>query len=215
MIPGLGEVAFASGAVGLLSGLLWLLRRERRRTSDSRLARFWSSAIGRGIFRIATLGMKRVAAAAGRPTELALGSAADALFDELPKETRRALAALPATVRGLEGHAQRIRARIESLDQVLGEARQSPRAGSAAAGHRAALVVDLQSAREAAQRRLGEVVAALETIRLDLLRLRAGAGSVERLTADLTAAREIDEQTDRLLSGQREVEEALKGGAGA
>ncbi|HEY6807229.1 MAG TPA: serine/threonine-protein kinase [Gemmatimonadales bacterium] len=210
-IPGLAEVAFGAGAVAALSGLLWLLRRERRRISDSRLARLWSSPIGRAIFRIASLGLKRVAAAAGRPTELALGSAADALFDDLPKDARRSLAALPGTVRALEGHAQRIRARIDALDRAIGDARQAPRAG-AAAEHRAALVADLHGAREAGQRRLGEVVAALETIRLDLLRLRAGAGSVDRLTADLTAAREIDDQTDRLLAGQREVEEALKGG---
>jgi len=57
--------------------------------------------------------------------------------------------------------------------------------------------------------RLGEIVAALETIRLDLLRLRAGVGSVETITADLVAAREVGEQVDRLVQGQHEVRQIL------
>ncbi|MGH7673650.1 MAG: hypothetical protein ACREMV_00130, partial [Gemmatimonadales bacterium] len=69
---------------------------------------------------------------------------------------------------------------------------------------------DLRAAHDAAHRRLGQAVAALETIRLDLLRLRAGQGSVERLTADLEAARDISAAADRLLDGQREVEAELR-----
>ena len=57
-----------------------------------------------------------------------------------------------------------------------------------------------------AQTRLAEVVAALEVIRLDLLRLRAGAGSVESITADLTRAREMGDHTDRLLAAGAEVD---------
>ena len=70
---------------------------------------------------------------------------------------------------------------------------------------------ELRGDREAAQRRLAQAVAALESIRLDLLRLRGGVGSVETITADLSAAREVGDQIDRLLEGQREVQEALDG----
>ncbi|HXM37109.1 MAG TPA: serine/threonine-protein kinase [Gemmatimonadales bacterium] len=46
---------------------------------------------------------------------------------------------------------------------------------------------------------LGEALGALETIRLDLLRLHGGIGSLDGLTADLGAAREIGAQVDALL----------------
>ena len=51
---------------------------------------------------------------------------------------------------------------------------------------------------------------ALEGIRLGLLRLTAGSGSVDSLTADLSAAREVSENVGFLLAGQAEVEQALK-----
>jgi len=70
---------------------------------------------------------------------------------------------------------------------------------------RAALDADLQATRDAAQRRLAQAVAALEGIRLNLLRLCAGAGSVDSLTADLAAARDVGEEVERLLSGHDEV----------
>jgi hypothetical protein len=40
--------------------------------------------------------------------------------------------------------------------------------------------------------------------------LHAGATSLESLTADLSAARDVADAVDRLLEGQRDVEEALR-----
>jgi serine/threonine-protein kinase len=59
------------------------------------------------------------------------------------------------------------------------------------------------------ERRLGEALGALETLRFDLLRLHGGVGTVDGLTADLGAARRIGEQVDALLEGCREADEAL------
>lgn len=64
-------------------------------------------------------------------------------------------------------------------------------------------------ARRAARERLATVVAALESIRLDLLRLHAGVGSPDDLTADLERAREIGSTVDRELDAQRDVERLL------
>ena len=47
--------------------------------------------------------------------------------------------------------------------------------------------------------RLGEALGALETLRFDLLRLHGGVGTLEGLTADLNAARQIGEHVDALL----------------
>jgi serine/threonine-protein kinase len=54
------------------------------------------------------------------------------------------------------------------------------------------------------QRQLQAALGALENIRLDLLRLHAGVGTVQGLTADLGAARRLGEQVDALLDGPRE-----------
>jgi eukaryotic-like serine/threonine-protein kinase len=52
---------------------------------------------------------------------------------------------------------------------------------------------------------LREALGALETIRYDLLRLHGGAASLDGLTADLGAARQIGEQVDALLEGVDET----------
>jgi serine/threonine-protein kinase len=59
--------------------------------------------------------------------------------------------------------------------------------------------------------RLNETVAALENVRLALLKLSAGVGSVEDLTLYLERARAISEAVDRQLEAGDEVREALRG----
>jgi hypothetical protein len=58
--------------------------------------------------------------------------------------------------------------------------------------------------------RLTEAVAALENVRLGLLRLRAGVGSVDDLTDHIERAQEIGERIDAELAGRREVREVLE-----
>ncbi len=57
--------------------------------------------------------------------------------------------------------------------------------------------------------RLAETVAALENLRLGLLRLRAGVGSVGDVTSVLERAREIGEYVDRRLAAEAEVKGLL------
>src|SRR5258705_238345 len=126
--------------------------------------RFWDGRIGRWLFKLAGIGLKRAPTvlSADRPTEVALGLAAIELFEALPKETRQQLGDLPGVVRGLEERVRRLR----------GNGREG---------------------------RLGEALGALEAIRVDLLRLHGGIGTVDGLTADLSAARQIGEHVDALL----------------
>ena len=60
--------------------------------------------------------------------------------------------------------------------------------------------------KKAAAAHLAESVAALEGIRLDLLRLHAGAADLAPLTTLMDAARRIGEDLNRLAEAQREVE---------
>jgi serine/threonine-protein kinase len=109
-----------------------------------------------------------------------------------------------------------MRARLEDLNDVIGVDGPVDAASPTddLGGRRSAVVADLQAERDAALRRLGDVVAALETIRLNLLKLHAGAGSVQTLTTDLGLAREVSAEIDRLLAGQREADDALGPTAG-
>lgn len=64
--------------------------------------------------------------------------------------------------------------------------------------------------RNGQEARLSEALGALEAIRLDLLRLHGGVGTVDGLTADLGAARRIGEEVDALLEGRRAADDALR-----
>jgi hypothetical protein len=170
--------------------------------------RFWNGPIGRWLFRVARWLTPRSAMPAAfthRPTELSIGLAADQLFEKLDKDSRKRLASLPAAVRGLERDAQRMRARLE----VLQEAFAATEDGRPKDPRRQRIERELLHERELVQRRLGEAVAALETIRLGLLRLHAGTTTVQSLTTDLGAARRVAQDVERLLEGRREVEQLL------
>jgi hypothetical protein len=60
------------------------------------------------------------------------------------------------------------------------------------------------------QARLRDVVGALETVRLNLLRLHAGSATVEGLTTHLGVAAEVSDQVERLIAAQDEVDRALR-----
>jgi len=213
LLPG-----FGSPVVPLLvvSGVgLWavgsVVDQRRRDVTGERRIKYWGSRFGRWLFKVAGAGLSRRALGAGgthRPTELALAFAAEDLYAELPPAIRAALPGLPDVLKRLEQQARQVRARIEELEQSLAETQQGAAPGAAPA-HRDKLVADLTAARDLARIRLSESVAALETIRLDLLRLRAGAGSVDRITADLAAAGEIGETVDRLLAAGEEIDRAV------
>jgi len=58
--------------------------------------------------------------------------------------------------------------------------------------------------------RLADLLAALEATRLDLLRLRAGQGTPDQITHTMTAARELGDDIERLLSARAEMDAALR-----
>jgi len=206
-----GVVMVLVGGLGALIGF--------RRAADQqdfgavRRAKFWGGRTAKWLFKLAGFGLGATSpAAVNRPTELAIGSAAEVLFEALPKETRKSLGDVPGTLRTLERHAQEIRRRMEQLDGLLADAGGGRRA-DIATEERDRVVGDLRFAREAAEQRHSELVAMLETIRLHLVRLRAGVGTLSSATADLSRAREISEQSERLALAHGEIDSALSSGA--
>ena len=221
VVFGTAAVLTFGGALLSLVGLpLGAVRGGRRPgRADKGWARFWESRVGRWLFRTAGFGLKGLPAPTTgyRPTEMAISMAAERLFEELPKAVRKQLKDLPSVVGRLEQDAQAMRQRVEGLNSLLGDVGGDGRSGSAAPGlgaRREHVAEDLERAREAAQVRLQEAVASLETIRLDLLRMHAGAAQVEGITQNLSKAGEIAADIERLLEAQAEVERALQGTTG-
>ncbi len=204
-------------STGLLAGFLALVRLQRRVDLDTRIwSWLWQGPIGRLLFSVARLLVRAKSLpppATHRPTELALAMAAEQLFEQLPRETRHQLRELPDVVRRLEQDAQRMRQRLEELNDALGgkadEGRSPHAEATALATRHDRIVADLQGERDLVHTRLADAVKALETIRLNLLRLHAGSGSVQSLTTDLGLAREVAADITLLLEGRREIEREL------
>jgi serine/threonine-protein kinase len=138
---------------------------------------------------------KAVGAGAFRATESALGVAAAELFAALPKAYREQLAELPATVEALEARAAEARAEIDVLSAI----------GPSSSGEGDVL----EARRATAASQLAKSVAALEGIRLDLLRLHAGASDLAPLTTLIDAARVLGEDVRRLAEAQHEVDDSI------
>jgi serine/threonine-protein kinase len=158
--------------------------------------RLWNSRAGQWLSR--RLGAPERSQLAGpsafRATEAALGVAASELFAALPKAYRDQLSELPAIVASLEARAAEARAEMDVV---------------AAMAPLGSVNADVLAARKtAAATHLAESVAALEGIRLDLLRVHAGAGDLQPLTTLIDAARLIGEDLGRLADAQREAERA-------
>ena len=156
--------------------------------------RLWKSRAGEWLSR--RLGApersRAIGAGAFRATEAALRVAASDLYAALPAAYRDQLAELPATVAALEARAAEARAELEVVAAL---------APSGTGGAEA-----LAARRDAASARLSASVAALEGIRLDLLRLHAGAGDLAPLTTLIDAAHLLRDDVGRLAEAQREVE---------
>jgi eukaryotic-like serine/threonine-protein kinase len=160
--------------------------------------RLWNSSAGEWLARLlgAPERSNLAGASAFRATEAALGVAASELFALLPKAYRDQLADLPATVAALEAHAAEARA---ELDVVAALAPSESNDANA-----------LAVRREKAKGHLAETVAALENIRLDLLRLHANANDLAPLTTLIDAARLVGEDVTRLADAHREVEDGIR-----
>ncbi|MDQ6887465.1 MAG: serine/threonine protein kinase [Gemmatimonadota bacterium] len=195
---------------------------KRDYMSDLRY-RFWNSAIGSRFARLAEWRLARRGDASqlgSRPTEMMIGMAAADLYAALPKAAQKELRDLPAIVKRLEEDARAMRKKMAQLNNQIAQVPAAElgtrsatldKPGAAADGlaaRRGSLAADLTEARDGAGHQLGQTVAALENIRLDLLRLQAGAGSTASVTSALDAARRIGAAVDMAI-GSRDAANAL------
>jgi len=160
--------------------------------------RLWNSRAGEWL--ATRLGAPERSRAIGggafRATEAALSVAAADLFAALPTAYRDQLAELPATVAALEIRAAEARAEVDAFAGIVTSDLGDDDV--------------LETRRTAASAHLAASVAALERIRLDLLRLHAGgAADLKPLTTLIDAARLLGEDASRLADAEREVDDAI------
>jgi hypothetical protein len=202
-VMGFNMFAGLCAVLALTTGMGYAVLKDKEEPEGTFWARLWKGRIGRAAFGIAARFAKpqTISALTHRATELSLGMAAEQLFDSLPKATRKHLGDLPTTLKHLQAAAQELRKRHESLVEALADA------GDAASG---AEYADVREMRDSLHDRLRETVGALETIRLNLLRLHAGSASVESVTTHLNIAAEVSEEVERLIAAHSDVERSLK-----
>ena len=173
---------------------------------------FWKGRLGARLAKVAAVGLPPVARAAlgsRQLTEVALGRATDHLFRALPAAVRRELADLPDIVARLERDATTLRANIDSLDAQIALFERT-RGRNAEPSRSSEAEEDLCTARATGIERLSATIAALENIRLDLLRLQMGSAGVESITASLEAAQRVSVRIAQSIAAQEEVEQWLR-----
>lgn len=199
--------AFVSGMWPIV-GVFSATTSRARSNKGSWWARRWEGAMGRWLAKLACIKLGARSAGADRPTEMAIAFSAQALYDELPKPLRQSLGNVPALVDQLERHARAMRGHIAALDESMASAKAG-RASVQVGELQESVVSDLTAARSRASERLADILAALEATRLDLLRLRAGQGTSDHITHTMSAARELGDDIERLLSARAEIDAAL------
>ena len=207
--------------VGVTLGVLALavppVKRFFLKDYGSLSLRFWNSRWGQRMVDVARIGLKRVAApehAVHQPTELAIGRATDLLYRALPKPLRRQFRDLPETLRKLEKDAQTMRAQVDQLTAQLAEIERPWHTGAAELeAQRRRTADEVRATRERAAQRLAAAVGALETIRLDLLRLQMGTAPeptvTQSLTAAIEAARRIGDDVSAVADAQASLDRML------
>jgi len=199
----LGSLLLATGvsiSASSALGVRFLPKGIRSKLIGAARSTFWNSRAGEWVAKLLTpKNRKAVADLDYRPTEMALGLAVEELYAALPRAYREHVPDLPAVVQRLEAHAADARARVDELNALAS-------LGGADATHPADGV---NAARDAAKKELADSVAALEAVRLDLLRLHGGATDLRSITTILDAARELGEELDRLGRAQREVNDVV------
>lgn len=183
------------GIVGVSIASSAVQRPEFAQRSQRLIGYLWTGPFGRALFSIAGTGLAarapvvRVAADEGE-------GCVSALLNSLPADVRTRLDGAADVVMHLELAAREQTRREQDLEQAALDALSGPEISAtdaatslALAGGQAQLVAEIQKAREAAAVRRGAIIAALESVRLQLLRARSGLGTTDQVLSELSVAR--------------------------
>ena len=181
--PTIGIAAAAIGAMILMGTMVYTIASFGPARFDRKLRRLWTGSIGRMLF-------ERVARDAVRPGAVASVVSSElgplTLMEELSKETRRELSAVGRIASALVAEQRKLVERESRL--VASQADASRGSTGVATDTLERVVTELGEAKTAAVEKRAEITAALERIRLELIRLRSGLGSTNEVQAEADKA---------------------------
>ncbi|MDH4348142.1 MAG: serine/threonine protein kinase [Gemmatimonadota bacterium] len=134
-----------------------------------------------------------------RPTVLLLGDQAEALFRALPAADRTRLDGVEKALARLRERAAQLHRQDERYSTALAEI------GGTGNARREGVRRELEDEQRSNRAALGEAVATLDTLRLDLLRLRAGTLTTEGMTEALETVRRVGAEVDARLAAVQEL----------
>jgi hypothetical protein len=143
------------------------------------------------MFRLAGWRLDReLGSAAAQPS--ATATAPLALFSALPGVARRELRDAKPRIERLEHSLRSLADRERELERALADAgTATPGSDVALHARRGELVSGLSAARDETIVRRERLASALETVRLQLLRLKSGLGGADDVSAELRAAEAV------------------------
>lgn len=187
--------------LGAMAGMCYLaanaLKRAMERGADSippkflgigRTEKLVTSWLMPWLFRVAGRGLtvrQQNEPPARERTEVLVAAAVSDLFARLPRQLQARFADVPGVIHRLETEAERLRAQQDASGPMNAEARAR------------------------ARERLATAVAALESLRLDMLRLESGIATPDDLTATFERARAISAAVDAEIRATADVEKLL------
>lgn len=132
-----------------------------------------------------------------QPTEMLLADQARTILRALPPAEQERLGGTEGLLEGLAHDAVLLRQRLGALDDAAGAV------GGSGTAERRQLSEEIERARHEAVGRLGTTVSALESLRLELLRVQAGLGGSDGLTGNLAELGHVADRIDAALETRK------------
>jgi len=189
LVLGLGWAGIVAFTVGLMLAVTNSARVQR--TNLLYYTAVWRRWLGRWLFGVAGLGLRRAPVVAARDVRSLLADVAD--FASAPE--RAAVEEALALFTRLEERAADLLSKERQLDQAIAEVGAPPSLppplATSLLQRRSAGYEQLRAAREEAVQGRAHVQLAADNLRIQLLRLRTHTGTIGDLQPDLVAARRL------------------------
>ena len=186
-MPMSGLIASAIGAsLGMATLVYFMAASGAAARLDRRLRSLWTGAFGRKVFELIARRAVRTRPSA-RLVSMELGPLT--IVEALPKETRRELSDITRVIASLVSAQSELIQRETRLTESQTEATRGTTGVATATLDR--VVTELSEAKLASSKKREEIAAALERLRLELIRLRSGVGTVAEVRAESDRAKNL------------------------
>lgn len=185
--PPSGIIAAAAGAALAMATLVYVLAgRGASAGLDRKLLRVWTGSIGRKLFNAVA---RRAAKAhpVARMVSIELGPAT--LIEALPKDVRRELDDVTRVIASLVASQSEL---VDREARLAGSQAEASRGSTGSATETLdRVIMELSEAKVATVRKREEITAAIERLRLELIRLRSGIGTTAEVHAEADRAKAL------------------------